>query len=164
MGAIPIRLFILEATAFGFGVLTMYGMTMLILRRLQHERLYAVTTPIDVSVYLILSLQIISGLWVAFFARWGSVWFASVIAPYLKSIFTFSPDIVAVSAMPVSVKIHVISAFVLIGMIPFTRFMHFLVYPFAYLWRSYQYVIWNWDRRKIRIPGRIIHIARPKNN
>jgi nitrate reductase gamma subunit len=164
LGAIPIRLFIIEASAFGFGLLTLYGLTMLIIRRLQHERLYAVTTPMDVSVYLILSLQIISGLWVAFFARWGSVWFASAIAPYLKSIFTFSPDIAAVSAMPLSVKIHVVSAFILIGMIPFTRFMHFLVYPFAYLWRSYQYVIWNWDRNKIRSSGRFINIARPRNN
>jgi nitrate reductase gamma subunit len=163
-GAIPIRLFIIEASAFGFGLLSMYGLTMLIIRRLQHERLYAVTIPLDVSVYLILSLQIISGLWVAFFARWGSVWFASVIAPYLKSIFTFTPDIVAVSAMPMSVKIHIISAFILIGMIPFTRFMHFLVYPFTYLWRSYQYVIWYWDRKKIRSSGGVIHIARPKNN
>lgn len=53
--------------------------------------------------------------------------------------------------MPLVVKIHVTGAFVVLGMIPFTRFMHFLVYPFSYLWRPYQLVIWNWDRKKIRL-------------
>ncbi|MEZ5068820.1 MAG: respiratory nitrate reductase subunit gamma [Bacteroidia bacterium] len=31
-----------------------------------------------------------------------------------------------------SLKVHVVSAFALIGIIPFTRFMHFLVYPLDY--------------------------------
>ena len=164
LGSIPLRLLIIEAAALGFGLLTFYGLIMLIIRRLQHKRLMMVTNRMDILVYVILVVQIASGLWVAFFARWGSVWFASVIAPYLKSIFLFSPDITAVSALPLSVKIHIVSAFALIGIIPSTRFMHFLVYPFPYLWRRYQYVIWNWDRKKIRTSGKLVNGVRSKNN
>jgi len=44
----------------------------------------------------------------------------------------------------------VISAFVIIGIFPFTRFVHFLVAPIDYIWRSHQVVIWYWNRSVIR--------------
>jgi nitrate reductase gamma subunit len=140
-GQVPVRLIILEVVALGFGITALYGLVMLINRRLQNKRLLVVTNKMDIVVYVILAVQIISGLWVAVTFRWGSSWFASSLTPYLKSIFLLSPDISAVSVMPLAVKIHIVSAFTLIGIIPSTRFMHFLVYPFSYLWRSYQYVI-----------------------
>ena len=139
----PIRLYILEISAFAFGIISIVGLTVLIIRRIRVKRIRLVTTRMDIFVYLILSVQIITGLYTAFFFRWGSSWFAMVLTPYLRSVFAFNPDATAVIALPVMVKIHVISAFVLIGMIPYTRFIHFLVYPFSYLWREYQLVIWN---------------------
>ncbi len=162
--SIPVRLVILEVVAFGFGISALVGMLLLILRRLKHKRLLMVTTKMDAFVYVILLTQIISGLWVAYFARWGSAWFPTVLTPYLKSLFLLNPDIAAVSTLPLSIKIHIVSAFVLIGMIPFTRFMHFLVYPIPYLWRRYQYVIWNWDRKKIRTSRKLVNGVRSKNN
>lgn len=162
--SIPVRLVILEVVAFGFGVSTLFGLLMLIIRRLKHRRLLMVTTKMDAFVYVILLTQVISGLWVAYFARWGSAWFPAILTPYLKSLFFFNPDITAVVALPLSIKIHIISAFVLVGMIPFTRFMHFLVYPFPYFARSYQYVIWYWDRKKIRSSRKLVNGVRSKNN
>ncbi len=162
--SVPIRLLILEIAALGFGLTALFGLIVLIFRRFKHKRLLKVTNKMDIVVYVILAVQIISGIWVAFFFRWGSTWFASTITPYLKSIFLFSPDIAAVSAMPLAVKIHIISAFTLIGIIPSTRFMHFLVYPFAYIWRPCQYVIWNWDRKKIRSSRKLVNGVRSKNN
>lgn len=140
---IPLRLFILELSAFAFGLLTLSGLLMLIVRRISTPRLWYVTNKMDLFVYLLLLVQIISGIWIAVAFRWGSSWFASVLTPYLRSIFTFNPDIAAVSIMPFMVKAHIISAFVMIGMIPFTRFIHFLVLPLTYIWRKYQVVIWN---------------------
>jgi len=162
--SIPLRLFILEIVALGFGLSALFGLGLLIIRRLNSKRLLMVTTKMDALVYIILLTQIISGLWVAYFARWGSAWFPTVLTPYLKSLFLLDPDIAAVAAMPLSVKIHIVSAFVLIGMVPFTRFMHFLVYPFRYFYRNYQYVIWNWDRKKIRTSRKLVNGVRSKNN
>ena len=147
------RLLSLETTAFGFALTLFYGIIILIVRRLQNKRLLAVTSKMDYVVYLLLVIQIISGLCVAYFNRWGSSWFAAVISPYLKSIFLFSPDIRALSIAPLPVKIHIISAFAIIGLIPFTRLVHFLVYPFRYFYRGYQIVIWNWNRKTIRKIG-----------
>jgi len=163
-GSVPLRLVIIEVAALGFAISALFGLIMLIQRRFKNKRILAVTSKMDVFVYVILLTQIISGIWVAYFARWGSVWFASVLTPYLKSIIVFQPDIAAVSAMPLSVQIHIVSAFIFIGMIPFTRFIHILVYPFSYLWRSYQYVIWNWDRKTIRKSGKLVNGVRSKNN
>lgn len=139
----PIRLYILEITALTFGILTLIGLIVLIVRRIKVKRIRLVTTKMDVFVFLILLVMAITGLYTALFFRWGSSWFALVLSPYLMSIFALKPDATAVIALPVMVKIHIASAFVLVGMIPYTRFMHFLVYPFTYLWRQYQLVIWN---------------------
>lgn len=139
----PLRLYILEIAALAFGIITLIGLAVLILRRLQVKRIRLVTTKMDVFVLLILLVQVVTGLYTALFFSWGSSWFASVLSPYLMSVFAFKPDASAIIALPVMVQIHIVSAFVLVGMIPYTRFMHFLVYPFTYLWRQYQLVIWN---------------------
>lgn len=147
----PVRLLILEIAAFSFGLCAFIGILLLINRRLTSRRVQIVTSKMDVVVYLVLLTQITSGLLVAYHNRWGSSWFASFLTPYLRSIFVLDPQIDAISSVnSLSLKIHVISAFLLIGLIPFTRFIHFLVYPVDYLWRSYQQVIWNWPRKHIR--------------
>jgi nitrate reductase gamma subunit len=161
--SIPIRLVILEIAAFGFGIAALVGFLLLVVRRLKNKRIRIVTSKMDVVVYVVLAVQIITGLWIAFFFRWGSSWFASTLTPYLRSIFLLNPDIAAVATLPLFVKIHIASAFMLIGLIPFTRFMHFLVYPFRYLWRSPIYVIWNWDRKQIRATRKLYNGVRSKN-
>lgn len=160
----PVRLLILEYTSFAFGLAVLFGLVLLIKRRLGNKRVLVVTNKMDMLVYAILITQVLSGLGVALFVRWGSSWFASSLAPYMRSIFTFQPDIAAVSAMPWLIQIHVVSAFVLIGIIPFTRFIHFLVAPIDYLWRSYQLVMWNWSRRGIRRSTSYYPGVKSKNN
>ena len=160
----PVRLLILEFSSFAFGLTALSGLVLLILRRLGNKRILIVSNKMDMLVYTVLITQIVTGLGVAFFVRWGSSWFAAVLTPYLRSIFALNPDIAAVSAMPWLVQLHIISAFFIIAIIPFTRFMHFLVAPVDYLWRGYQLVIWNWNRKTIRKPGSYFPGFRSKNN
>jgi nitrate reductase gamma subunit len=142
----PVRLYILEISALTFGIITITGLVILIYRRLQVKRIRLVTSRMDIFVFIILSVLVLTGLYTAIFIRWGSSWFALVATPYLRSVFAFRPDATSIVALPFMVKIHIVSAIIFIGMIPYTRLMHFLVYPFSYLWRNYQLVIWN--RRK----------------
>lgn len=160
----PVRLLILEVSSFAFGLAALLGLVLLIKRRLGNKRLLIVANKMDMMVYTVLLVQIVSGLGVAFFVRWGSSWFAAVVTPYLRSIFALNPDIAAVSAVPWWVQIHMVSAFFIIAIIPFTRFMHFLVAPVDYLWRGYQLVIWNWSRRTIRRPGSYFPGMKSRNN
>lgn len=160
----PVRLLILEFSSFAFGLAALAGLVLLIKRRLENKRILIVSNKMDMLVYAVLITQIVTGLGVAFFVRWGSSWFAAVLTPYLRSIFALNPDIAAVSAMPWLVQLHIISAFFIIAIIPFTRFVHFLVAPIDYLWRGYQLVIWNWNRKTIRKPGSYFPGFRSKNN
>ena len=161
----PVRLLILEASSFAFGLSAILGLILFIRRRIVSPRLHVVTTKMDMVVYALLFIQLVTGLTVAFTARWGSSWFAAVLSPYLMSIFAFNPEIGAVSAMPWIVQLHIAGAFAIIGIVPFSRFMHIFVAPIDYLWRNYQLVIWNWDKKEIRNPRvgtRERHA--PKNN
>ena len=139
----PVRLYVLEASALAFGFLTLWGLVVLIIRRASSARLRVVTSAMDVVLLLALLIQIVAGLWTAIFYRWGSSWYAAVAVPYLYSLLTLNPDVSLVANLPIMVKIHILGAFVLIALLPFTRLVHFLVFPIAYLWRPYQVVIWN---------------------
>jgi nitrate reductase gamma subunit len=160
----PVRLIILESTAFMFGLLSLFGIILLVIRRINNKRIQIVTSKMDMVVFVTLLVQIISGVWIAYFHRYGSTWFATSLTPYLKSIFAFTPDISVISTMPLAVKIHIISAFSIIGIIPFTRYMHFLVYPIAYIWRPYQKVVWYWNKNDIRKSTKMVYGKRSKNN
>ncbi len=160
----PVRLIILEVTAFIFGLSALLGLVLLIRRRMRSSMVLVVTNKMDMLVYTTLIVQIVSGLGVAYFERWGSSWFAGVLTPYLRSLFALSPDITAVSAMPWMIQIHIFSAFFIIAIIPFTRFMHFLVAPIDYLWRGYQLVLWNWSRTSIRTSNAHFFGKKPKNS
>ena len=153
----PVRLLILEFSAFGFALCALVGILLLIKRRLTTRRLHMVTNKMDLVVYAVILVQIISGIAIAYFGRWGSNWFAGVMTPYLRSVFALEPNIDLIATLSTTntvalffVKLHIASAFAIIGIIPFTRFVHFLVVPIDYIWRKYQLVIWNWDRKTIR--------------
>ncbi|MEK7719636.1 MAG: respiratory nitrate reductase subunit gamma [Bacteroidota bacterium] len=162
--ASPTGLMVIEVMAFAFGLVTLTGIILLIMRRIQVKRLHSVTSPMDLVVYIIIFAQVLTGILVAYFNRWGSIWFASSLVPYLRSLVILSPDISVISTMPLLIKIHTISAFVFIGLIPFTRLMHFLVWPVYYLWRNYQLVIWNRDQKAMRASKNTREGVKPINN
>lgn len=162
--AVPVRLIILEVTAFAFGISTFFGLILLIFRRSTNSRIRIVTSKLDMVIEIILLIQIFFGLWIAYEFRWGSSWFASVLSPYIISVLTFSPDIAAVSAMHWVIQTHVILAFVFVALIPFSRLLHFLVFPLAYLWRPYQRVIWYWNWKNRRNPNSKWTLFPPSNN
>ena len=139
----PWRLYVLEAAALIFGLMTLVGIILLIARRMTNARIRAVTSLMDVALLLVLLVQIVAGLWTAIFYRWGSSWYAAIAVPYLWSVIKLKPDVSLVANLPLMIQLHVMGAFVLIALIPFTRLVHFLALPLAYLWRPYQVVIWN---------------------
>lgn len=138
----PLRLYVLEFTALIFGLLTLIGLLAAIVRRLTFTKLREVTSPMDWVLFFLLVLQIGSGIYIAVFHGWGSSWFAASAAPYLWSLVKLHPDSSYVVAMPLAVKLHLVNASVLIGLVPFTRLVHVLVVPNPYLWRKPQVVRW----------------------
>jgi nitrate reductase gamma subunit len=138
----PLRLYVLETSALIFGLLTLIGLVGCIHRRLTVSKVRAVTSPMDWFVFALLLVQVASGVYVAIFRAWGSSWFASAAVPYLWSLIRLNPDLGLISAMPLEVKLHIVMAYTLIGVTPFTRLVHVLVAPNPYLWRKNQVVRW----------------------
>jgi nitrate reductase gamma subunit len=155
---------VIEIVAFGFGIIAFAGIVLLIKRRIQVKRLHSVTSSMDLVVYLVLFSQVLSGILVAYFHRWGTAWYVSSLVPYLRSLIVLMPDTTVIATMPWLIKWHVVSAFVFIGLIPFTRLIHFLVYPVFYLWRNYQLVIWNRDQKAMRSSKNTREGVKPRNN
>lgn len=160
----PVRLLVLEVAAFAFGLSVLWGLINLLIRRFSSSRIRSVTQPMDIIIEVVLLAQTVLGLWTAYAFRWGSSWFAASLTPYLKSIFFLQPDASAIIAMPWTIKYHVVGAFLIIALIPFTRLVHVLVVPLHYLIRPYQRVIWNWKRESIRNPASEWTPTRPENN
>ena len=147
---VPARLYVLETTGLLFGLLAFVGIVSLIVRRVTSPRIRAVTSWMDVVVLLVLLVQVALGVYTALFYRWGSSWYATSAVPYLRSLFVLQPDLKMIAPLPMAVKAHIINAYIFLAILPFSRLVHMLVVPVQYLWRPYQVVIWNWDRRRNR--------------
>ncbi len=159
--SIPVRLIALEATGFVFGLTVLVGLVALMVRRITNSRIRAVTTKTDIAIELLLLVQIVLGCWIALGFRWGSSWFAADLSPYLWSLVTLSPETGPVFALPWVIKLHIVGAFAIMFLVPFTRLVHFVVAPLHYVVRPYQQVMWNWDRKTVRDPQAPWSKARP---
>ncbi len=148
--SIPARMYVMEIAMFIFGLMTLVGLINIVSRRKTNVRARFVTSTADWCVLGILVFQVITGILTAYLHRWGSSWFAASLAPYLWSVFKLSPDLSYVSSMPITIKLHIIGAFSIILLFPYTRLVHILVLPNPYLWRKPQLARWYWDRKKIR--------------
>ncbi|MBI5599324.1 MAG: respiratory nitrate reductase subunit gamma [Deltaproteobacteria bacterium] len=141
--AVP-RLYALEISGLALGILTLFGLVMFIYRRLTDSRVRSVTSSWDVLVLIVLVIQIVTGLGNAILYKWGSNWLAGAASPWVWSIILFSPKVAYVANLPLVTKIHIFNAMVIILLIPFTRFVHFLAFvgPLKYMTRPYQVVRW----------------------
>ncbi|OHB80377.1 MAG: respiratory nitrate reductase subunit gamma [Planctomycetes bacterium RBG_16_64_10] len=138
----PLRLYVLEVIALAFGVLTLVGLLSLVVRRARAGKVRVTTSVADWIVYALLLVQVATGIAVAVLYPWGTSWYAAAAAPYLQSILLLRPDFSYVAAMPLLVQLHIVNAFVIIALFPFTRLVHILVIPNPYLWRKPQVVRW----------------------
>jgi len=138
----PLRLYVLEISALIFAALALVGLCAAVARRFTVSKVRQVTSTRDWVLFALLVAQIATGIGVAIFHPWGSSWFAAAVTPYLWSLAMLSPDLAAVSAMPLLVKVHIVTAFLVVGYFPFTRLVHVLVVPNPYLWRKPQVVRW----------------------
>ncbi len=146
LGSTPWRLLIIEVSGLIGGLLSLVGLIELTARRFTNDRIRVVTSPMDIVVLVVLLTQVGLGVYIALMHRWGSMWFATALAPYLWSVLSFRPDVALVSVLPWAIKSHIVGAFVFLAILPYSRLVHLLVWPIHYLFRRPQVVIWNTER------------------
>ncbi len=136
----PSRLYVLEITGLALGAMAVLGIAILLVRRASLRR---ATTAMDWVVLAVLALQATTGVYVAYTLRWGSDWYLYTAAPWLASLARLAPQFESMAVLPAVVKLHAVNAFVLIALLPLSRLVHVTSFPFAYLWRPPQVVVWR---------------------
>lgn len=142
----PLRLIFIEVVSLVFGLMALFGLVNLIWRRLQNAKVNATTSFMDMVLLILLLLQVLAGVSVAIFFRWGSAWYLVNAVPYLRSLFVLQPDVAHIAVLPWAIKLHVLGAFAMVAVFPFTRLVHMFSVPNSYLWRRPQVVVWNKKR------------------
>jgi len=137
------RLYILEITGLALALFSIFGLVLLIIRRLIEPKVRYVSSTMDWLLLILLVIQMSIGFWIAFNYRWGSLWYLSSVVPWLLSLVKLNPKIDFIIPLPLIIKLHFILGFIIIGMFPFTRLIHIFTFPITYIWRPYQVYIWN---------------------
>ncbi len=145
--AVPFLLAVAETVGIAATVLSLIGLSVLFFRRLTTGRLQKTTNIGDFIVTTLLLGQVVLGLMVALGYRWGASWSTGTLTPYVWSLVTLSPDVSVIRDMPVIIQAHVVGAWLILLVFPFTRLIHMISVPVYYLFRSPQKVVWNNPRR-----------------
>ena len=117
----PAQLYFLEAGAFATGVVALIAWVLAAGRfvaRADGRLILQVGDAVFLACFLI---ETLSGLVMAVVYRWASWWSALTLTPYLRSLFTAAPVPDLARGLPWMVQLHVLPAFLMLAVFPFTR-------------------------------------------
>jgi len=123
----PMRLYVLEGFAFVVGILALAGWAALTWRHLEQSAGSVAAEFADTIFLAFLFVGLISGLLMAVLYRWGSSWGVMTLTPYALSLFRGKPTSGFAIQMPFLVRLHIVSAFTAVAVIPLTRLAPFLM-------------------------------------
>ncbi len=146
MHSTPETLYLAELAGKVLGIMALVGVGIMLYRRLTVSKIREITTPVDWIILSLLFGQVFFGLVLAFVYRWGATWVLHTATPWIDSLATFQPAPQYVTALPLAHKVHFLGGFLLFALMPFSRLVHIATFPFSYIWRRFQLVIWT--RRK----------------
>lgn len=121
------------------GIACVIGGALLWLRRISVKRISVNSSFTDHLSLIILGFVVLVGFTntVGYTASGGEFDYRLTIGPWLRGIFTFRPNPAYMAYAPVGFQIHVLLAFFLFAIWPFTRLVHVWSLPITYLKRRY---------------------------
>ncbi len=120
------------------GGAVVFGMLVLAWRRARHPRVRATTSRVDVWVFLLLGVTILTGVWATLSANLigDQVAYRDTVAPWFRGLFTLDPDAQLMSGVPFIFQLHVTLAWLLYASWPFSRLVHAWSVPLGYFRRA----------------------------
>ena len=126
-----------------FGLVCLFGLLVLLKRRLTNERVRAVSSVMDIALLFILLLQLILGL-LSIFVSLGHLDGAEMLKlmSWAQNLVLLNGVVAAEAIAEVHIifKLHVFLGMSLFVIFPFSRLVHIWSVPVGYLSRSYQVV------------------------
>jgi nitrate reductase gamma subunit len=129
------RLYLLEAVAVSLGLIALVGI-LLGLNRRRLRRLRLVTGWLDWVVIALICGQIVTGVLTSILSPWGTPWLAAAGGGYVRSLIVLQPEVGLVLGAPLITKLHLVNAFVLLGLASYTKLAHAVLIPLSFLWRA----------------------------
>jgi len=117
-----------------FGAAAVLGSALLVRRRVWNRRVSVNSTKNDLITVALLLFVAGIGTYNVFF---GHYYVLDTIAPWIRSIVTFTPDYTLMINVPLMYKLHIMAAFALLAFSPFSRLIHIWSLPLQYLPRNY---------------------------
>ncbi len=126
-----------------FGLVCLYGLVILINRRLSNERVRATSSTMDITLLFLLLAQLVLGL-MSIFVSMGHLDGKEMLLlmSWAQNIVTFDPAEASASIASVHIifKLHVFLGMSLFVVFPFSRLVHVWSVPVKYFNRNYQVV------------------------
>jgi nitrate reductase gamma subunit len=137
-------LILLEDVGQGLALFALFGSLVLLVRRVSAPILRPVTSAGDWALLVLLIVEVATGVYMGIFIRGGPLWYLYTAVPYFHSLLVFNPQIEFVADLPLVFKLHTAGAFLIVALLPFTKLVHLLFFPVAFLmdppilyrWRS----------------------------
>ena len=120
------------------GAAVLVGFVALLYRRIRFPRVRVTTTRMDLAVFALLALGIVTGLLATLTNLGDSVAYRETVAPYFRQIFILDPQPELMTGGSVSFifQLHVVSVWFLYALWPFTRLVHAWSIPIDFFRRS----------------------------
>ncbi|NIB42770.1 respiratory nitrate reductase subunit gamma [Pseudomaricurvus alkylphenolicus] len=126
-----------------FGLVCLYGLVILINRRLNNDRVRATSSRMDITLLFLLLAQLLLGL-ISIFVSFGHLDGQEMLKlmSWAQNIVTLDGTEAAASIASVHIifKLHVFLGMVLFAVFPFSRLVHIWSVPVKYVSRNYQVV------------------------
>lgn len=140
------------------GIACVVGFLILVYRRITVRRVAVTTSWIDLAAFGLLALVIGLGVGETLGVQvFGHAYdYRTSISPWFRSLLIFQPKVGTVTDAPVIFQIHVVSAWLLYALWPFTRLVHAWSIPVQYLGRPY--ILYR--QRSTPAPGSVAGVSR----
>lgn len=120
------------------GAAVAVGFLILVYRRIRFPRVRVVTTHMDVAVFALLAVGIVTGI-LATTTNFGDVvYYRETVAPYFRQVLILDPKpgLMTGEGVTLIFQIHVVAVWFLYALWPFSRLVHAWSVPVDYLRRS----------------------------
>lgn len=119
------------------GVAVIAGLTILVWRRARIARVRVTTTRMDVVVFALLAVAVISGMAVTILNNvTDTIHYRENVAPWFRSLFALDPDVRTMDGVHWVLQAHVSMVWLLYALWPFSRLVHAWSIPVDWFRRS----------------------------
>ena len=119
------------------GLMTWAGLAILLVRRFGNRRIRRNSSISDMVALILLFVIVTTGdsITLIYNNLVGPYGYRHTIGPWVRGLIVLHPNIALMAHVPLLFQVHIILAFLLFGLSPFTRLVHIWSLPLAYLRR-----------------------------